>query len=209
MAIMNDKPPISEVPSSVARWKFGVGRRAEEVAIFEEGPPPLRWTSDPPNEPGWYWIQTSLTSFPEMIEVVSSGYGWVGLHLATGVARFSECAREYQTAKWAGPIPLPVGSEPMTSKERAATVRPEEYTDARSFRDAVSRYIREAAARDNLLDEAVGTLADIAFSEDLDLVATKKKAAYHYFKVRLETDPDDEDIQAGCRQLGIRARKDG
>lgn len=64
---------------------------------------PLRWTTEKPAEPGWYWWTDSTRRKPTMAEVYVSTSG----HLWVDSVAFQPCELEQQSGQWAGPIPQP------------------------------------------------------------------------------------------------------
>ena len=73
-----------------------IGPKSESrgVAFFEWNalPRPLRWTKEPPTEPGYYWLRQTSTK------------GLVQIIRACG----EELQYNWEDAEWAGPIQEPV-----------------------------------------------------------------------------------------------------
>ncbi len=69
----------------------------------------LRWTTDIPTEPGWYWMRSSKLR-PEVCHVYESQFGR-GLSVARvyhdEIETLSEFVLCRRNVEWAGPIPMP------------------------------------------------------------------------------------------------------
>jgi hypothetical protein len=70
----------------------------------------MKWTDEPPSEPGWYWIQMQEGGYAEVVEVDRDG-----------VARRTDCSTfdvgdniTVSPELWAGPITCP---PPLDSEE--------------------------------------------------------------------------------------------
>lgn len=64
---------------------------------------PLVWTTDPPTEPGWYWLYDRL--YGSRVVCVSHGL------VSDGFAALNIPLRHCVDCKWAGPIPQPTEPE--------------------------------------------------------------------------------------------------
>lgn len=60
----------------------------------------MKWTTDKPTEPGWYWLK-DRTQYPDMVYVQfrSSGDIWVRYH-----ETFKHLNEYGNTAQWQGPL---------------------------------------------------------------------------------------------------------
>lgn len=89
----------------VCRWTDG----DEAVRVWNALPRRLRWTKEPPKDPGWYWHQEDRGGKhpAHVFRVVTSG-GETGVY----VRFFGQPADvvhkiDHISGKWAGPIPEP------------------------------------------------------------------------------------------------------
>ncbi len=68
----------------------------------------MTWTSEPPKEPGWYWLYTF--GAVEIVKIVYSDYHkelWLE-KMGTGMhQKYSKFLEQQIPHKWAGPIPEP------------------------------------------------------------------------------------------------------
>lgn len=69
------------------------------MGLYSPPPAPLRWTSEPPTSPGWYWIRWgAAANHTEVVLVTDSDA--LRVHYGSRVA-------DMRDVEWAGPIPAP------------------------------------------------------------------------------------------------------
>ena len=61
----------------------------------------MKWTKEPPTEPGWYWCKDALDT-----EIVNIDY-FQSTGLCVFIKRDYEAYALPRDAEWAGPIPMP------------------------------------------------------------------------------------------------------
>jgi len=81
--------------------------KSELGDLIQEVEDMLRWTSEPPTEPGWYWLEYHLYS--SLVEVIiRPGHNYlIWDYVKPFSPRNSISVAEMGKAKWAGPIPRP------------------------------------------------------------------------------------------------------
>ena len=67
----------------------------------------MKWSKEPPTEPGWYWWKMGDVSNP-MLEVVK--LEWNSCYYRLGTRQYYSAHELY--GDWAGPIPQPEESKP-------------------------------------------------------------------------------------------------
>lgn len=67
--------------------------------------PPLRWTKNPPSEPGWYWYRGSMGDVD--IVRLAPGSARIDRLVAWWPEGHEAYADLFVSAEWAGPIPMP------------------------------------------------------------------------------------------------------
>jgi hypothetical protein len=78
----------------------------------------LEWTDEPPEEEGWYWLDDNEapSKSPRIVEVVPSHADEDAeiqflVHDPIDGPGISRAFKDYQNARWAGPIPRPSSSQ--------------------------------------------------------------------------------------------------
>ncbi len=66
--------------------------KASAIEAWNALPSPMRWTKEPPTEPGWYWLRQASTK--GLVQIVR--------------ACVEELPYNWEDAEWAGPIQEPV-----------------------------------------------------------------------------------------------------
>ena len=83
--------------------------------------PELRWTTEPPTVPGWYWVRWSPRkpwsgqSEVEVVEVLVPKSGAVYLDHCGRSPEWESLSANW--LEWSGPIPEPTGTPPTTGGE--------------------------------------------------------------------------------------------